>query len=72
MIRTFKSQKLPSSLGKVLPQPEKKNTLITAALPYVNNVPHLGNIIGALLSADVIARFKRLQGENVLFICGTD
>jgi methionyl-tRNA synthetase len=46
--------------------------LITAALPYVNNVPHLGNIIGALLSADVFARYKRLLGENVLFIGGTD
>jgi methionyl-tRNA synthetase len=46
--------------------------LITSALPYVNNVPHLGNIIGCVLSADVYARFKRLQGDNVLYICGTD
>ena len=46
--------------------------MITSALPYVNNVPHLGNIIGCVLSADVYARFKKLQGSNVLYICGTD
>ena len=34
----------------------EKNILITSALPYVNNVPHLGNIIGCVLSADVFAR----------------
>ena len=48
--------------------------LITSALPYVNNVPHLGNIIGCVLSADVFARFARSKygKENVLYICGTD
>ena len=50
----------------------KDNILITSALPYVNNVPHLGNIIGCVLSADVFARFMRLMGKNVLYICGTD
>lgn len=45
--------------------------LITAALPYVNNVPHLGNLV-PVLSADVFARFKRLREETVLYICGTD
>ena len=50
----------------------KKRVLITSALPYVNNVPHLGNIIGSLLSADVFARFSRLRGRHTLFICGTD
>lgn len=54
------------------PIPGKKNNLITSALPYVNNVPHLGNIIGAVLSADVFARYCRLKNENTLFICGTD
>ncbi|MBN2478136.1 methionine--tRNA ligase [Candidatus Micrarchaeota archaeon] len=52
-------------------EPEKKR-LITSALPYVNNVPHLGNIIGCVLSADVFARFCRSRGYNTLFICGTD
>ena len=50
----------------------KRNILITSALPYVNNVPHLGNLIGCVLSADVYARFSRLMGYNTLYICGTD
>lgn len=60
------------SKTKVLPQPGKRNILITSALPYVNNVPHLGNIIGAVLSADVYARYCRQRGYNALYICGTD
>ncbi|KAI9201534.1 hypothetical protein LWI28_024945 [Acer negundo] len=55
-----------------LPIPGKRNILITSALPYVNNVPHLGNIIGSVLSADVFARYCRLQGYNAIYICGTD
>ncbi len=46
--------------------------LVTSALPYVNNLPHMGTIIGCVLSADVFARFKRSQGHDVLYICGTD
>lgn len=46
--------------------------LITSALPYVNNVPHLGNIIGCVLSADVFARFCRSSGKDCMYICGTD
>ncbi len=46
--------------------------LITSALPYINGVKHLGNIIGSLLPADVYSRFLRQQGLDVLFICGTD
>lgn len=45
--------------------------LITAALPYVNNVPHLGNLIQGL-SADVFARFCRMRGYHTCFVCGTD
>jgi methionyl-tRNA synthetase len=45
--------------------------LITSALPYVNNVPHLGNLI-QMLSADVFARFCRSRGYDTLYICGTD
>lgn len=50
----------------------KKKILITSALPYVNNVPHLGNIVGCVLSADVYARFNRSVGNETLYICGTD
>lgn len=51
-----------------------KKILITSALPYANNIPHLGNIIGCVLSADVFARFCRSYygKENVLYVCGTD
>lgn len=45
--------------------------LITSALPYVNNVPHLGNLL-QVLSADVFARFCRSRGYDTLYICGTD
>ena len=48
-----------------------KRRLITSALPYVNNVPHLGNLI-QVLSADVFARFCRLRGYDTLYVCGTD
>jgi methionyl-tRNA synthetase len=48
-----------------------KRRLITSALPYVNNVPHLGNLI-QVLSADVFARFCRLRGYETLYICATD
>lgn len=51
---------------------DRKKRLITSALPYVNNVPHLGNIIGCVLSADVYARFCRMKGYETLYICGTD
>lgn len=46
--------------------------LITSALPYVNNLPHLGTIIGCVLSADVYARFCRSRGYETLYVCGTD
>lgn len=55
-----------------LPVPGKRNVLITSALPYVNNVPHLGNVIGCVLSADVFARYCRRRNYNVIYICGTD
>lgn len=67
----FNKQKLHVHKEKTVPG-EHENILITSALPYVNNVPHLGNLIGCVLSADVFARYKRLNGDNVLYICGTD
>jgi len=62
----------PNKNQPVYEDDSKKNILITSALPYVNNVPHLGNIIGCVLSADVFARFSRLMGNNTLYVCGTD
>ena len=46
--------------------------LITSALPYINGVKHLGNLVGSMLPADVYARFRRAKGGETLFICATD
>lgn len=58
--------------GFPLPKRGERNVLVTSALPYVNNYPHLGNIIGAVLSADVYARYLRQRKVNVVYVCGTD
>lgn len=50
----------------------KRRILITSALPYINGIKHLGNLAGSMLPADVYARFQRLQGHDVLYICATD
>lgn len=49
-----------------------KKVLITSALPYANGPLHFGHIAGAYLPADVYARFERLKGNQVLYICGSD
>jgi methionyl-tRNA synthetase len=46
--------------------------LVTAALPYINNIPHLGHIVGSHLPADIFARYCRLKGYDVLLIGGSD
>lgn len=46
--------------------------LITSALPYANGPLHFGHIAGAYLPGDCYARFQRLKGNDVLFICGSD
>ena len=48
-----------------------KKRLVTSALPYVNNIPHLGNLI-QVLSADVFARYCRQYGYETMYVCGTD
>ncbi|MCX8153527.1 MAG: methionine--tRNA ligase [Candidatus Bathyarchaeota archaeon] len=50
-------------LGKVL---------VTSAWPYINVIPHLGNLVGSVLSADVAARYYRLRGDDVLLVSGSD
>ena len=47
-------------------------TLITSALPYINGVKHLGNLVGSQLPSDVYARYLRARGHEVLLICATD
>ncbi len=51
---------------------KKKRYLITAALPYANGGIHLGHLAGAYIPADTYARYLRLKGETVLFVCGSD
>ena len=46
--------------------------LVTSALPYINGVKHLGNLVGSMLPACAYARFMRLCGHEVLFVCATD
>jgi methionyl-tRNA synthetase len=46
--------------------------IVTSALPYVSAIPHLGNLAGSVLPADVFARVMRLCGEDIIFVCGTD
>lgn len=50
----------------------KKRTLVTSALPYANGPLHLGHLAGAYLPADLYVRYKRLLGEDIVFICGSD
>ncbi|MDO7560939.1 MAG: methionine--tRNA ligase, partial [Paracoccaceae bacterium] len=46
--------------------------LITSAIPYINGIKHLGNLVGSQLPADLYARYARGRGHEVMFICATD
>ena len=49
-----------------------KRYTITAALPYTNGPIHIGHLAGVYVPADIYARYKRLTGNDVAFICGSD
>ncbi|MBD3196816.1 MAG: methionine--tRNA ligase [Candidatus Lokiarchaeota archaeon] len=51
---------------------KKQKWVVTSAWPYVNATPHLGNLIGSVLSADVFARYLRLKGDEVVYVSGSD
>ena len=58
-----------------VPSKEKlmsKRYTITAALPYTNGPIHIGHLAGVYVPADIYARYQRLQGQDVAFICGSD
>lgn len=63
-MRTF----APNSFGMLKP----KRYTITAALPYTNGPIHIGHLAGVYVPSDIYARYQRLQGEDVAFICGSD
>ncbi len=50
----------------------KEKVLVTSALPYANGPIHLGHLSGAYLPADIYVRYKRLNGDDVIYICGSD
>lgn len=49
-----------------------RNWIVTSAWPYINGVPHLGTLVGSVLSADVFARYLRMRGHRVVFVSGSD
>jgi len=51
---------------------DKQRVLVCTAWPYASGVPHLGNLVGSLMSGDVFARYYRLRGKDVLYVSGTD
>lgn len=59
-------------MTKISKSKQKNRRLITAALPYINNVPHLGHIVGSHLPGDIFARYCRSKGYETLYIGGTD
>lgn len=52
--------------------PRMARHLVTSALPYINGIKHLGNMVGSMLPADVYSRYLRQRGRDVLYICATD
>ena len=53
-------------------QNSPKRFNITAALPYTNGPVHIGHLAGVYVPADIYARFQRIQGKDVVFVCGSD
>jgi len=51
---------------------DKPRVLVCSAWPYASGVPHLGNLVGSLLSGDVFTRYYRLRGKDVLYVSGSD
>ena len=51
---------------------DRPRTLVTSAIPYINGIKHLGNLVGSQLPADLYARYCRARGHEVMFICATD
>jgi methionyl-tRNA synthetase len=71
--RKPKSKAVVANRGRARkPSREKRRVLVCCALPYTNAVPHIGNIVGSHLPADIFARYCRLKGYETLFIGGAD
>ena len=76
LFRTFAFQKSVQNkfLNKInaIEMNTPKRSTITAALPYTNGPVHIGHLAGVYIPADIYARYLRLKGEDVLFVCGSD
>jgi methionyl-tRNA synthetase len=46
--------------------------IVTSALPYINGIPHLGNLAGSILPADIYSKYLSMAGRDHIFICGSD
>jgi methionyl-tRNA synthetase len=55
-----------------MPTKPYKRHLVTAALPYANGPVHIGHLAGVYVPADIYVRYRRLKGEDVMFVCGSD
>ena len=57
-------------MSKSTKQPSRYT--LTAALPYTNGPIHIGHLAGVYVPADIYARYLRITGNDVLFVCGSD
>ena len=55
-----------------MPEKAFRRYTLTAALPYANGPVHIGHLAGVYIPADIYARYRRLRGDDVLFVCGSD
>jgi len=56
----------------IMKKPEYKRYTVTSALPYANGPIHIGHLAGVYVPADIFVRFLRMNGEDVIFIGGSD
>ena len=56
----------------IMERPEYKRYTVTSALPYANGPIHIGHLAGVYVPADIFVRFLRMNGEDVIFIGGSD
>ncbi|MHA1300874.1 MAG: methionine--tRNA ligase [Candidatus Helarchaeota archaeon] len=59
-------------MGNTEKDKKRRKWIVTSAWPYINATPHLGTLIGSVLSADIFARYVRLKGDEVVFVSGSD
>ena len=66
------NQKKPESRPKKCNIVGGERVIVTSALPYIHSIPHLGNLIGSILPADIYYKYLRFTGRDAIFVCGSD